>query len=61
MTRYEYIVKNGKEEMAKAIGFCLATYDESLKNGTYSCDEFVTMVKLAQEKVMPWLEAEVEE
>lgn len=60
MTRYEFIVKGGKEEMAKAIGFCLATYEETLENGTYSCDEFIRKVKIAQEKMMPWLDEEVD-
>ena len=30
MNRYEYIIKGGKDELAVAIGFCLATYYEAL-------------------------------
>ena len=61
MKRYEYILKGGKEELTKAIGFCLATYEEATHGEEYSCEMFCKMVKLAQEKIMPWLEAEVEE
>lgn len=61
MTRYEFIVKGGKEEMAKAIAFCLTTYDETVQGKTYSCDDFVARINVAKEHIMPWLDAEVED
>lgn len=61
MTRYEYIAKGGKQEMAKAIGFCLAIYHETLTKETMSCDDLKAFVNEASEKLESWLDEEVKE
>lgn len=61
MKRYEYIIKGGKEEIALAIGFCLATYHEVATNTPMSCDELKAFVDLATKDIEPWLDEEVEE
>lgn len=61
MKRYEHILNGGKEELAVAIGFCLATYHEVVTNNPMSCDELKQYVDLATKDIEPWLEEEVEE
>lgn len=61
MTRYEYIIKGGKEELAVAIGFCIATFYESFTKEKISCEELKKYVALAAKDIEPWLEEEVEE
>lgn len=61
MTRYEYIIKGGKQEMAKAIGFCLTIYHETLTKETMSCDDLKAFVNEASEKLETWLDEEVVE
>lgn len=60
MKRYEYIIKGGKDELAVAIGFCLATYYEALTDKEMPCDKFKRYVDLAVKDITPWLEEEVE-
>jgi hypothetical protein len=61
MKRYEYIINGGKEELAVAIGFCIATFYESFTKEKISCEELKKYVALAAKDIEPWLEEEVEE
>ena len=60
MTRYEYIVKGGKKEMAKAIGFWLATCYEAENNLNLSCEELKGFVNVVVKDIKPWLDEEIE-
>ena len=61
MTRYEYIVKGGKKEMAKVIGLWLTNTYETELGVKLSCEELKGCVKTAAKKIEPWLDEEIEE
>ena len=61
MTRYEYIVKHGKQSMAKAIAFWIARCLEMHQNVDLPCEVFKTYVEDYADLMEKWLEETVRE
>lgn len=61
MTRYEYIVKHGKQSMAKAIAFWIARSIEIHKNVDLPCEVFKAYVGEYADWMEEWLEETVRE
>ena len=61
MTRYEWIVKGGIDEMAKAIAFQLVIFFEYENHLTLTCDNVKELVSKAEKAVKPWLDEEIKE
>ena len=61
MTRYEYIVKHGKQSMAKAIAFWIVRSAEIHKNVDLPCEAFKAHVEEYADLMEKWLEETVRE
>ena len=51
MTRYEYIVKNSKSEMAMVIAFCVAAYIERETKQDFSCEALIKFISEESEPI----------
>ena len=58
MKRYEFVIDGGKEELAKAISFCVAK--AMLGNQEVSCNDFIDIVQSIEPCYTEWLEDEVD-
>lgn len=59
MKRYEFVINGGKEELARAISFCVAK--AMLGDREVSCDDFINMVQSIEPYYAEWLDEEVED
>jgi len=61
MTRYEYIIKHGKQSMAKAIAFWIARSIEMHQNVDLPCEVFKAYVEDYADLMEEWLSEVVRE